>query len=94
MIFLNNKARKREAVVAKAMTDMLLANCTNGQPIPKETYAHFFGLACQQQEFTPDAQSMGRILKVVEEQLSKLNRAGNRLIKQLNKSTDKLEALR
>jgi hypothetical protein len=92
MIFLNTKTRKQEAAVAKSMSGMLLSNCVNGQPVPKETFAHYFGLACHQREFTPDAQSMGRILKVVEEQVSKLNRAGDRLIKQLNKSTDKIEA--
>jgi hypothetical protein len=93
-MILFNKARRREGAVAKAMTGLLLSNCVNGQPVARETYAHYFGLACEQQAFMPNAKSMGRILKMVEEQVGNLNRAGDRLIKRLNKSTDKVEALR
>jgi hypothetical protein len=94
MNLLRTKTRRREAAVAKAMTEMLLANCVTGQPIPKETFAHFFGLACEQHKFTPDAKSCGRILGSVEKAVAKLERNTGRLIKQINKSTEQLEALR
>lgn len=94
MNLLKSKARRREAAVGSTMTEMLLANCVTGSPISKETFAHYFGLACEQHKFTPDAKSCGRILGSVEKEISKLNRSSGRLIKQLNKSAEQLEASR
>lgn len=57
--------------------------------VPHQT---FFALTCEQLKFIPDAQCK-RALKSAELKLGKLNRAAERLIKQLNKAATELKRI-
>jgi hypothetical protein len=86
MIFLNNRTRKQEAAVAKTMAAMLFANLS-GQEVPKETLAHFFAMACEQNKFTPNDQSTLRIIQDVTGRMNDLNQAAANLSNQIDDAT-------
>jgi hypothetical protein len=89
MIFPNNKTRKREDAVAKSMASMLFENVI-GQQAPKEILAHYFGLACEQNNFTPDEHSTLRIIHDVTKRMNDLHQAGASLAKEVETFTDQL----